>query len=78
MTLEVTRAEGLVTVQDAGRREGRELTHAEIAERVGVPESKVDWVLSTRRYAGIPCSSPQVRTPGPATAASRSMARAST
>jgi len=37
--------------QDAGRREGRELTHAEIAERIGVPESKVDWVLSTRRYA---------------------------
>ncbi len=38
-------------VQEAGRREGRELTHAEIAARVGVPESKVAWVLSTRRYA---------------------------
>ena len=37
--------------QDLGRREGRELTHAEIAERIGVPESKVAWVLSTRRYA---------------------------
>ncbi len=38
-------------VQESGRREGRELTHAEIAERIGVPESKVAWVLSTRRYA---------------------------
>ena len=28
--------------QKAGRREGRELTHAEIAERIGVPEKKVD------------------------------------
>lgn len=37
--------------QEAGRREGRELTHAEIAERIDVPESKVAWVLSTRRYA---------------------------
>ena len=37
--------------QDAGRREGRELTHAEIAAVVGVPESKVKFVLSTRRYA---------------------------
>lgn len=38
-------------VQEAGRREGRELSHAEIAARIDVPESKVDWVLSTRRYA---------------------------
>lgn len=37
--------------QEAGRREGRELTHAEISERIDVPESKVEWVLSTRRYA---------------------------
>lgn len=37
--------------QDAGRREGHELTHAEIAAKIGVPESKVAWVLSTRRYA---------------------------
>ena len=37
--------------QEGGRREGRELTHAEIARRIGVAESKVDWVLSTRRYA---------------------------
>ena len=37
--------------QEAGRREGRELTHAEIAARIDVPESKVAWVLSTRRYA---------------------------
>jgi len=38
-------------VQEAGRREGREFTHAEIASRIDVPESKVAWVLSTRRYA---------------------------
>ena len=38
-------------VQEAGRRDGRELTHAEIAAKIGVPESKVQWVLSTRRYA---------------------------
>lgn len=37
--------------QEAGRREGRELTHAEIAARIDVSESKVAWVLSTRRYA---------------------------
>lgn len=37
--------------QEAGRREGRELTNAEIASRIGVSESKVEWVLSTRRYA---------------------------
>jgi RNA polymerase sigma factor (sigma-70 family) len=37
--------------QEQGRRDGRELTHAEIAARIGVPESKVTWVLSTRRYA---------------------------
>ena len=38
-------------VQEAGRREGRELSHGEIAARIDVPESKVEWVLSTRRYA---------------------------
>lgn len=38
-------------VQEVGRREGREFTHAEIASRIDVPESKVSWVLSTRRYA---------------------------
>lgn len=37
--------------QEVGRREGRELTPAEIAARIGVPESKVAWVLGTRRYA---------------------------
>ena len=37
--------------QEAGRRQGRELTHAEIAAKIDVPESKVAWVLSTRRYA---------------------------
>jgi DNA-directed RNA polymerase sigma subunit (sigma70/sigma32) len=38
-------------VQDEGRRAGREYTHAEIAAKIGVPESKVDWVMSTRRFA---------------------------
>jgi hypothetical protein len=37
--------------QEEGRRTGRDLTPAEIATRIGVPESKVAWVLSTRRYA---------------------------
>jgi RNA polymerase primary sigma factor len=37
--------------QEAGRREGRELSHAEIGERIGIPAERVAWVLSTRRYA---------------------------
>lgn len=37
--------------QEEGRRAGRELTHAEIGARIGVPESKVSFVLGTRRYA---------------------------
>jgi RNA polymerase primary sigma factor len=37
--------------QEAGRREGRELSPEEIGERIGVPAEKVSWVLSTRRYA---------------------------
>lgn len=37
--------------QEAGRREGVELSHAEIAARIGVPVEKVEWVLNTRRYA---------------------------
>jgi len=37
--------------QEAGRRDGRELTHEEIAERIGIPAEKVAWVLATRRYA---------------------------
>lgn len=37
--------------QDEGRRAGRELTPAEIAARIGVAESKVAFVLGTRRYA---------------------------
>ena len=37
--------------QDAGRREGVELSNAEIAKRIDVPESQIVWVLSTRRYA---------------------------
>lgn len=37
--------------QESGRREGRELTNEEIAERIGIPADKVAWVLATRRYA---------------------------
>ncbi|MFO1077675.1 MAG: sigma-70 family RNA polymerase sigma factor [Planctomycetota bacterium] len=37
--------------QDALRREGREPTHAEIGERIGVAADKVRWVLETRRHA---------------------------
>lgn len=37
--------------QEEGRRAGRDLTHAEIAQRIGVSEERVEWVLSTRRYA---------------------------
>lgn len=36
---------------EAGRREGRDLSHAEIGERIGVSAEKVAWVLATRRYA---------------------------
>lgn len=38
-------------VQEEGRRSGRQFTPAEIAAKIGVPTSKVDWVLATRRYA---------------------------
>ena len=37
--------------QEAGRREGRELTHEELGARLGIPAERVQWVLSTRRYA---------------------------
>ena len=37
--------------QEAGRREGQELTHEEIGARIGVSAEKVAWVLATRRYA---------------------------
>ena len=37
--------------QEEGRRAGHELTHDEIAAKIGVAASKVAWVLSTRRYA---------------------------
>jgi RNA polymerase primary sigma factor len=37
--------------QEEGRREGRELTHAEIGRRIGVPAERVEWILSTRRYS---------------------------
>jgi DNA-directed RNA polymerase sigma subunit (sigma70/sigma32) len=37
--------------QEAGRRDGRELSHEEIGKRIGIPAEKVSWVLSTRRYA---------------------------
>lgn len=38
-------------VQEEGRRSGRQFTPAEIAAKISVPTSKVDWVLATRRYA---------------------------
>ncbi len=38
-------------VQDEGRRAGHELTNAEVAEKLGIPVEKIDWVLSTKRYA---------------------------
>ena len=38
-------------VQEEGRRSGRSYSPAEIAQKIGVPTSKVDWVLATRRYA---------------------------
>lgn len=37
--------------QDEGRRAGRELTNAEVAAKLGIPVEKVDWVMSTKRYA---------------------------
>jgi DNA-directed RNA polymerase sigma subunit (sigma70/sigma32) len=37
--------------QDEGRRAGCELTRAEIAQKLGISVDKVDWVLSTKRYA---------------------------
>jgi RNA polymerase sigma factor (sigma-70 family) len=38
-------------VQEAGRREGRELTPAEIGARLDMPAERVEFVLGTRRYA---------------------------
>jgi DNA-directed RNA polymerase sigma subunit (sigma70/sigma32) len=37
--------------QDEGRRAGREMTNAEIAQKLEISVDKVDWVLSTKRYA---------------------------
>lgn len=37
--------------QDEGRRAGREMTNVEIAQKLGLPVEKIDWVLSTKRYA---------------------------
>ncbi len=37
--------------QDEGRRAGHEPTHAELAQKLGLPVEKIDWVLSTKRYA---------------------------
>lgn len=37
--------------QEAGRREGRELTPEELGTRIGIPAERVKWVLATRRYA---------------------------
>lgn len=38
-------------VQEEGRRNGREFSHEEIAERLGITTEKVAWVLGTKRYA---------------------------
>ncbi len=38
-------------VQDEARRAGAELSNEEIAKRLGITVDKVDWVLSTKRYA---------------------------
>lgn len=38
-------------VQEEGRREGREPSPEEIGARLGIPAERVQWVLSTRRYA---------------------------
>ncbi len=37
--------------QDECRRAGREFTNAEVAERLGITEERVAWVLATKRYA---------------------------
>lgn len=37
--------------QDELRRLGREGTHEEIGERLGIPAERVAWVLGTKRYA---------------------------
>ena len=37
--------------QEAGRREGQELTADEIGRRIGVTAERVEWILSTRRYS---------------------------
>lgn len=37
--------------QDEMRRAGQEPTNQEIAKRLGITAEKVDWVLSTKRYA---------------------------
>lgn len=38
-------------LQDEGRRAGREYSHAEIGQRLGLTPEKVAWVLGTKRYA---------------------------
>lgn len=38
-------------VQEAGRRDGRELTNAELAAKLDLPIAKIEWVLATRRRA---------------------------
>ncbi|MCR9246480.1 MAG: RNA polymerase sigma factor RpoD/SigA [bacterium] len=37
--------------QEAGRRDGRELTHEELAEQLDISVEKVQWVLESRRHA---------------------------
>ena len=38
-------------MQESERREGRELTVEELAERLELPPEQVEWVLESRRYA---------------------------
>jgi RNA polymerase primary sigma factor len=37
--------------QEEGRRQGRELSSAEVGAKLGVSAERVEWVLATRRYA---------------------------
>lgn len=37
--------------QDEARRAGRSATTGELAQQLGVPAERIEWVLSTRRYA---------------------------
>lgn len=38
-------------IQQAERRDGREVSHDEIGRKLGIPGEKVSWILATKRYA---------------------------